>query len=210
MTKRTRSYSEWQQEKLAESPLDCAHYLMAAAEDSKEMFLVALKNISAAYSLTVSPTAGEQRTEPQVITADKSVEYSGKLLASHLQPQAPDGGFSDIVATWDRFYRALPDGEYVGLGQMRMVMRELGWKLEKSEPQAGSECWISAKDRLPEIDEFVIWADPYNAACFIHEIDKDDYPIDHKKSWLHSRMFWQPLPEMPLAESASKPEADKG
>lgn len=42
-------YADYRQEKLAD-PLNCAHYLMAAAQDSKEAFAYALKNINKAQA----------------------------------------------------------------------------------------------------------------------------------------------------------------
>lgn len=60
--------------------------------------------------------------------------------------------------------------------------------------------WISAKDRLPDIDQYALWV-AESGFMFIREIDKDDYPwwndnVRHCGLITH----WMPLPEPPKGE----------
>jgi len=61
MPKRTRPYSDWRLEKLA-NPVIAAHYLDAAMEQSQENFLKALRNVAQARQMSfVAKETGVQR-----------------------------------------------------------------------------------------------------------------------------------------------------
>lgn len=51
--------------------------------------------------------------------------------------------------------------------------------------------WIGVEDRLPRIDQFVIWYS-VEGNMGIWEIDKDD-----DMPWLKEVTHWMPLPEPP-------------
>ncbi len=60
--------------------------------------------------------------------------------------------------------------------------------------------WISVKDRLPEIDTYVIWVTE-SGFMFIKEIDKDDGAWwKEKTAYSGNITHWMPLPEPPKGE----------
>jgi hypothetical protein len=55
--------------------------------------------------------------------------------------------------------------------------------------------WINIDDKLPEIDEFVLFCSSDNGYMGVDHIDKDMNPFD----WINMHMIthWMPLPEPP-------------
>ena len=58
--------------------------------------------------------------------------------------------------------------------------------------------WISVEDRLPEIDDYVLWYNPAHGGCFIEALDKDGSLQDMCGASTH----WMPLPEPPQKSPA--------